>query len=129
MVPLMLHLLYSPEIDTLKHATTSSIASQLKDDDDYNSCVEWAVAAASAGCNAEYDLNIEANFEPLAADGLKKSAAKATNDNVYKDDELFQDDTPRTMRRRTWSTIMSTVQGEGGVLFQVVAHRGLTLPE
>ncbi len=26
-------------------------------------------------------------------DGLKKPAAKATNDNVYKDNELFQDDT------------------------------------
>jgi hypothetical protein len=52
------------------------------------------VAAASAGCNAEYDADIEANFEPLAADGFKKPAAKATNDNVYEDDELFQDDTP-----------------------------------
>ncbi len=61
----------APEIDTLKHVTTSSIASQLKDDDDYNSCVKWAVAATSAGCNAEYDLDIEANFEPLAADKLK----------------------------------------------------------
>jgi hypothetical protein len=28
----------APEIDTLQHATTSSIASQLKRDDDYNSC-------------------------------------------------------------------------------------------
>ncbi len=84
----------APEIDTLKRATASSISSQLKDNDDYNSCVEWAVAAASAGCNAEYDLDIEANFEPLVADGLKKPAAKATNDNVYKEDELFQDDTP-----------------------------------
>jgi hypothetical protein len=84
------------EIDTLQHATASSIASQLKDDDDYNSCVEWAVAAASAGCNAECDSDIEGNFEPLAADGLKKPAAKATNDNVYvyEDNELFQDDTP-----------------------------------
>jgi hypothetical protein len=82
------------EIDTLKHTTTSSIASQLKDNNDYNSCVKWAVAAASAGCNAEYDLDSEADFEPLAADGLKKPAAKATNDDVYKDDELFQDDTP-----------------------------------
>jgi hypothetical protein len=42
----------------LQHATASSIASQLKDDDDYNSCVEWAVAAASAGCNAEHDSDI-----------------------------------------------------------------------
>jgi hypothetical protein len=52
------------------------------------------VAAASAGYNAEYDSDIEANFEPLAADRLKKPAAKATNDNVYEDNELFQDDTP-----------------------------------
>jgi hypothetical protein len=39
-------------------------------------------------------LYIERNFEPLVADGLKKPAAKATDDNVYKDNELFQDDTP-----------------------------------
>ena len=52
------------------------------------------MATASAGCNAECDSDIEGNFEPLAADGLKKPAAKATNDDVYKDDELFQDDTP-----------------------------------
>ncbi len=31
----------APEIDMLQHATASSIASQLKDDDDYNSCVVW----------------------------------------------------------------------------------------
>ncbi len=73
----------------LQHATLSSISSQLKDNDDYNSCVEWAVAAASAGCNAESDSYVEGNFEPLAADKLKKPAAKATNDNVYKDNELF----------------------------------------
>jgi hypothetical protein len=79
----------APEIDTLQHATASSIASQLKDDNDYNSCVNWAVAAASAGYNAEYDSDIDGNFEPLAVDGLKKLAAKATNDDVYKDDELF----------------------------------------
>ncbi len=42
-----------PEIDMLPPATASSITSQLKDDNDYNSCVKWAVAAASAGCNAE----------------------------------------------------------------------------
>jgi hypothetical protein len=30
----------TPEIDTLQHATTSSITSQLKDDNDYNSCVK-----------------------------------------------------------------------------------------
>ncbi len=42
----------APEVDTLQHASASSIASQLKDNDDYNSCVKWAVAAASAGCNA-----------------------------------------------------------------------------
>jgi hypothetical protein len=41
-----------PEIDTMQHATASSIASQLKDNNDYNFCVDWAVAAASAGCNA-----------------------------------------------------------------------------
>jgi hypothetical protein len=77
----------------LQHATASSIASQLKDDNDYSSCVNWAVAPASAGCNAEYDSDIDGNFEPLAVDGLKKPAAKATNDNVYEDDELFHDDT------------------------------------
>jgi hypothetical protein len=38
----------APEIDTLQHATASPIASQLKDNNDYNSCVKWAVAAASA---------------------------------------------------------------------------------
>jgi hypothetical protein len=84
----------APEIDTLQHATASSIASQLKDNNEYNSCVEWAVAAASAGCDAECDSYIEDNFKPLAAGGLKKHAAKATNDNVYEDDEFFQDDTP-----------------------------------
>ncbi len=84
----------APEVDTLQHATASSIASQLKDNDDHNSCVEQAVAAASAGCNAECDSDIEGNFEPLAADGLRKPAAKATNDDVYKDNQLFQDDTP-----------------------------------
>jgi hypothetical protein len=90
----LLRLKEAPEIDTLQHATASSIAFQLKDNNnDYNLCVEWAVAAASAGCNAEYDLDIDGNFELLAVDGLKKPAAKATNDNVYKDVELFQDDT------------------------------------
>jgi hypothetical protein len=89
----LLRLKEAPEINTLQHATASSIASQLKDNNDYNSCVEWAVAAASAGCNAEYYLDIDGNFEPLAVDGLKKPAAKATNSNVYKDNELFQDDT------------------------------------
>ncbi len=75
----------APEIDTLQHATASSIASQLKDDDDYKSCVNWAVAAASTGCNAVYDSDIDGNFEPLVVDGLKKPAAKATNDNISKD--------------------------------------------
>ncbi len=51
------------------------------------------MAAASAGCIAEYDSDIDGDFEPLAVDGLKKPAAKATNDYVYEDDELFQDDT------------------------------------
>ncbi len=83
----------APEIDTLQHATASSIASQLKEDDDYNSCVEWVVASAGAGCNAEYDSDIDGNFEHLAVDGLKKPAATATNDDVYEDKELFQDDT------------------------------------
>ncbi len=84
----------APEIDKLQHATASSITSQLKDDDDYNSCVDWAVAVASAGGNAGYDSDIDVNFEPIAVDGMKKPAAKGTNDNVYEDNELFQDDTP-----------------------------------
>jgi hypothetical protein len=125
----LLQLKEAPEIDMLQHATASSIASQLKDNNDYNSCVEWAVAAASAGCNAEYDLDIEANFEPLASDGLKKPAAKATNDDVSRMMSCSRMIPQRTMRRRTWSTSMSTVQGDRGVLFQVVAHRGLTLLE
>ncbi len=54
----LLRLKEAPEIDMLQHATASSITSLLKDNDDYNSCVEWAVAAASAGCNAEYDSDI-----------------------------------------------------------------------
>ncbi len=78
----LLRLKEAPEIDTLQHATASSIASQLKDAYDYISCVEWAVAAASAGCDAECDSYIEGDFESLAADGLKKPAANATNDNV-----------------------------------------------
>jgi hypothetical protein len=82
----------APEIDMLQHATASSIKSQLKDNNDYNSCVEWAVAAAGAGCKAEYDSDINGNFEPLVVDGLKKPAA-TTNDNVYDDNEFFQDDT------------------------------------
>jgi hypothetical protein len=61
----LLRLKEAPEIDTLQHATVSSIASQLKDDDDYNSCVEWAVAAASAGFNAEYDSDIDGNLSLL----------------------------------------------------------------
>ncbi len=51
------------------------------------------MAAASAGCNADYDSDIDSNFEPLVVVGLKKPAAKASNDDVYKDNELFQDDT------------------------------------
>jgi hypothetical protein len=77
----------------LQHATASSIASQLRGDNDYNSCVEWAVAAASADGDVEYDSNIEGNFEHLDSDGLKKFAAKSTDEDVYKDDKLFQDDT------------------------------------
>ncbi len=51
------------------------------------------MAVASTGCNAEYDSDIDGRFEPIAVDGLKKSAAKATNDDVYEDNEKFQDDT------------------------------------
>ncbi len=47
------------------------------------------MAAASAGCNAECDSNIEANFEPPAAVRLIIPAAKATNDDVYENNELF----------------------------------------
>jgi hypothetical protein len=36
----LLRLKEAPEIDMLQLATTSSIASQLKDNDDYNSCVD-----------------------------------------------------------------------------------------
>ncbi len=52
------------------------------------------MAAASAGCDPECDLDIEGDFEPLAADGLKKPAAKVTDDTVYEDNELFQNNTP-----------------------------------
>jgi hypothetical protein len=52
----LLQLKEAPENDTLQHATAISISSQLKDNNDYNSCVEWAVAAASAGCDAQWDL-------------------------------------------------------------------------
>ncbi len=90
----LLWLKEAPEIDTLQHATASSIASQIEDNNDYNLCVEWAVAAASASCNAECDWDVEGNFEPLVADELKKPIAKTTNGNVCKDDELFQDDIP-----------------------------------
>jgi hypothetical protein len=78
----LLRLKEALEIDTLQHATASSITSRLKDNNNYNSCVKCTVAAASAGCNAEYDLDIDGDFEPLAVDGLKKPAAMATNDNV-----------------------------------------------
>jgi hypothetical protein len=114
-----------PEIGTLQHATTSSIASQLKDKDDCNSCVDWAVAAASAGCNAEYDLDIDGNFEPLEVDGLRKLAAKATNDDVYKDDELFQNDTAEENAEEDMEYYH--VNSTGRLLLQVVDHRGLTL--
>jgi hypothetical protein len=65
-----------PEIKMLQHATTLSTASQLKDDD-YNSCVEWAVAAASADGDVEYDSDIKGDFEHLDSDGFKRSAAKS----------------------------------------------------
>jgi hypothetical protein len=84
----------APEIEKLQHATASSIAShQLKDNNDYNFCVEWAVAAASADSDVEYDSDIEGNFEHLDSDGLKKPAAKSNNEDIYKDNKLFQDDT------------------------------------
>jgi hypothetical protein len=54
----LLRLKDAPEIETLQHTTASSIASQLKDNNDYNSCVDWAVTAASAGGDVEYDLII-----------------------------------------------------------------------
>ncbi len=83
-----------PEINKLQHATATSITSQLQDNNDYNSCVDWAVAVANAGGNAGYDSDIDVDFEPIAEDGMKKPAAKGTNDEVYEDNELFQDDTP-----------------------------------
>jgi hypothetical protein len=125
----LLRLKEAPEIDTLQHATASSIASQLKDDNDYNSCVEWAVAAASAGCDAECDLYIEGDFEPLAADGLKKPAAMAMDDYVYKDNEFFQDDTSEDNAKKDMENYCVNSKGRRGVLFQVVDHRGLTLLE
>jgi hypothetical protein len=82
-----------PGIETLQHATASSTSSQLKDDNGYNSCVEWAVAAACADGDVEYDLYIESNFEHLDSGKLKKPAAKSTDEDVYKDNKLFQDDT------------------------------------
>ncbi len=87
------------------------------------------MAAASAGCNAEYDSDIDGDFEPLAVDGLKKPAAKATNDKRTRSMSCSGIIPQRTMQRRTWSTIVSTVQGDGGVLFQVVDHQCLTLLE
>jgi hypothetical protein len=53
-----------------------STASQLKDND-YNSCVEWAVAAACADGDVAYDSDIEGNFEHLDSEGFKKPAAKS----------------------------------------------------
>ncbi len=50
------------------------------------------MAVASAGGNAGYDPDIDVNFEPIAVDGMKKLTAKGTNDDMYEDDELFQDD-------------------------------------
>jgi hypothetical protein len=125
----------SPEIKMLQHATTLSTASQLKDNG-YNSCVEWAVAAAFADGDVEYASDIEGNFKHLDSDGFKTPAAKSNkgkggafstttvvfrilkrfmarhaklsslkpvcallftptkeDEDVYKDNELFQDDT------------------------------------
>jgi hypothetical protein len=122
----LLRLKEAPEIDTLQHATASSIASQLKDDEDYNSCVKWAVAAASAGCDAECDSYIEGNFEPLAADGLKKPAPKATDDNVYEDDELFQDDTPEDNAEEDMEYYRVNSKGRRGHSLSSCVPRGLT---
>ncbi len=114
---ILLRLKEAPEIEMLQGATVSSIASQLKDNDDYNSCVEWAVAAASAGCNAECNLDIEGNFGLLAVDGLKKPAARLPMMMSTRTMSCSRMISQRTMRRRTWSTIVSTVQGDVGVLF------------
>ncbi len=65
-----------PEIETWQHVTTLSTASQLKDSD-YNSCVEWALAAASADGDVEYDSDIKGDSEHLDSDGFKKPAAKS----------------------------------------------------
>jgi hypothetical protein len=81
----LLRLKDAPEIEMLQYAAKSSIASQLKNNDDYNSCVDWAVAAASAGGDVGYDSDIEGNIKHLETDRLKKPAAKATNEDVYKD--------------------------------------------
>ncbi len=54
----LLQLKDPPEIEMLQHATASSTASQLKDNNDYNSCVEWAVAAACTDVDDEYDTDI-----------------------------------------------------------------------
>jgi hypothetical protein len=59
---------------TLQHATTLSTASQLKDDD-YNSCVEWTVAATSA--DGEYDSDIKGDSGHHDSDVLQKSASKS----------------------------------------------------
>jgi hypothetical protein len=53
---------------------------------------------------------------------LKKPAAKVSNDDVYKDNELFQDDTAEDNAEEDMEYYRVTVQGDGGVLFQVVNH-------
>jgi hypothetical protein len=67
-----------PEIKTLQHATTLSTASQLKGND-YNSCVEWAVAAASADGDVKCS-DIEGNFKHVDSDRFKKPAAKSNGE-------------------------------------------------
>ncbi len=47
-------------------------------------------------------------------DGLKKPAAKATNDNVYKDDELFQDDTAEENAEEDMECYRVNSTGRGG---------------
>jgi hypothetical protein len=162
-----------PEINMLQDATTLSTASQLKDND-YNSCVEWAVADASADGDGEYDSDIEGDFKHLDSDGFKKPAAKSNkriggvfspttstttvafrilkrfmarheilsslkpvcvslinptkeDEDDYKDDKLFQDDTAEDNLEEDMAYYCVNI--DGGVFFQLVDHQGLTLLE
>ncbi len=87
------------------------------------------MAAASAGYNAEYDSDIDGDFEPLVVDGLKNLQQRLSTTMSTRAMSCSGMIPQRKMQRRTWSVIMSTVQGDGGVLFQVVDHQGLTLLE